>query len=390
MIIRERYLARIRPFYNKDLIKVITGFRRSGKSVLLHQIRDELVQDESRVLMINFESHLHAELLDYKRLDAHVSHFAKGKQGKLYFFFDEIQHVQGWEKSINSYRVTYHCDIYITGSNSQLLSSELATHIAGRYAAFTIYPLSFAEFRQTGQDFQAYLTYGGMPFLNQLNYQHNASLVYLSDVYNSVILKDIISRHQIRDVDLLGRLITYILLNNGKEFSARSIEKYFKSVNRKVSVDTILNYLSYCQEAFLLYPIKNQDMKNKEFLTANDKYYMVDHGLRLPLVQNPMSDIGQILENIVLLEALSRGYQVSVGRVDGREIDFVLQKANQIIYVQVAYLLAEESTIQREFGVYGLIQDNYKKYVLSMDQVDFSRDGIVHKHVAVFLGMEEW
>ena len=390
MIVRERYLAQIRPFYNKDLIKVITGFRRSGKSVLLQQIKEELVQDESRMLMINFESHLYAELLDHKRLDAYVSDFAKNKQGKLYLFFDEIQHVDGWEKSINSYRVSFDCDIYITGSNSKLLSSEIATHIAGRYAAFTIYPLSFNEFQQTGYDFQAYLTYGGMPFLPQLRYQHEASRVYLNDVYNSVILKDIISRHQIRDVDLLDRLTKYILLNNGKIFSARSIEKYFKSVGRKVSVDTILNYLSYCQEAFLLYPIKNQDMKNKEFLTTNDKYYMVDHGLRLPLVQNPLRDIGLILENIVLLEALSRGYQVSVGKVEGKEIDFVLQKANELIYVQVAYLLADPSTIDREFGVYALIQDNYRKYVVSMDQVDFSRDGIVHKNVEVFLGMAEW
>lgn len=390
MIIRERYLAQLRPFYNKDLIKVITGFRRSGKSVLLEQIKDELLLDEDNVLVINFESHLHAELLDHKRLDDYVSSFAGSKEGKLYFFFDEIQHVDGWEKSINSYRVTYNCDIYITGSNSNLLSSELATHISGRYAAITIYPLSFAEFRQTGQDFQTYLTYGGMPFLNQLEYQHEPSVVYLNDVYNSVILKDIISRHQVRDVDLLDRLIKYILLNNGKVFSARSIEKYFKSVGRRVSADTILNYLSYCQEAFLLYPLKNQEIKTKEFLTANDKYYMVDHGLRLPMVQNPMADIGLILENIVLLEAMSRGYKVSVGRVEGKEIDFVLQKASELIYVQVTYLLADPSTIDRVFGVYGLVQDNYRKYVVSMDQMDFSRNGIVHKHIETFLEMREW
>lgn len=390
MIIRERYLAQIRPFYNKDLIKVITGFRRSGKSVLLQQIQKEVVKDASHALTINFESHLFTSLQDHQLLDAHVAQFAQGKAGKLYLFFDEIQHVDGWEKSINSYRVTYDCDIYITGSNSNLLSSELATHIAGRYAAFTIYPLSYSEFQQHGQDFQAYITYGGMPFLSQLNYQEEPSRVYLNDVYNSVILKDIISRHQIRDVDLLDRLIKYILLNNGKVFSARSIEKYFKSVSRKVSVDTILNYLSHCQEAFLLYTIRNQDMKNKEFLAANDKYYVVDHGLRLPLVQNPMADIGLILENIVLMEALSRGYQVSIGRVDGREIDFVLQKANEFIYVQVAYLLADPSTIDREFGVYNLVQDNYRKYVVSMDQVDFSRDGILHRNVEAFLMAAEW
>jgi predicted AAA+ superfamily ATPase len=229
-----------------------------------------------------------------------------------------------------------------------------------------------------------------MPFLNQLDYQHEASMMYLSDVYNSVILKDIISRHQIRDVELLDRLIKYVLLNNGKVFSARSIEKYFKSVNRKVSVDTILNYLAYCRDAFLLYPLKNQDMKSKEFLTSGEKYYMVDHGLRIPLVQNPLSDIGLILENIVLLEALSRGYQVSVGRVEGKEIDFVLFKDNEPTYVQVAYLLADPGTIEREFGVYSLVKDNYRKYVVSMDPIDFSRDGIIHKNIVEFLETSSW
>lgn len=393
MILRERYLERIRPFYNKDVIKVITGFRRSGKSVLLQQIRDEIAgssRSNDHVLMLNFESHLYAGLLNSKDLDAFVARFAEGKTGRLYLFFDEIQHVDGWEKSVNSYRVSYDCDIYITGSNSKLLSSELATHIAGRYVAFTLYPLSYAEFKQNHQGFDTYLRYGGMPFLYQLDYQPEASRVYLNDVYQSVILKDIISRRQIRDVDLLDRLVKYVLLNSGKIFSARSIEKYFKSAGRRVSVDTILNYLSYCQEAFLLYPLKNQDMKSKEYLTANDKYYVVDHGLRLPLIQNPMSDIALILENIVLMEALSRGYQVSVGRVDGREIDFVLNRGAEVVYVQTTYMLADPKTVEREFGVYQLIQDNYRKYVVSMDRVDFSQNGIIHKNIEDFLETMEW
>ncbi|MHC1786572.1 MAG: ATP-binding protein [Christensenellales bacterium] len=390
MIIREKYLAQVRPFYNKDLIKVITGFRRSGKSVLLQQIRDELAPPDDRALMINFESHLYADLQGYRQLDAYVAAFLKGKAGKVYIFFDEIQNVEQWEKSINSYRVTYDCDIYITGSNSRLLSSELATHIAGRYVSFTLYPMSFDEFRFTGHGFDTYLRFGGMPFLNQLDYKPDTSLVYLNDVYNSVILKDIVGRHQIRDVDLLSRLIQYVIVNNGKVFSARSIEKYFKSVNRKVSVDTILNYLSYCQDAFLLYAIRNQDLKSKEFLVSNDKYYLVDHGLRLPLVQNPQSDIGLTLENIVLLEALSRRYQVSIGKVDGKEIDFVLHRGTEILYLQVAYLLADQATVDREFGVYRIVQDNYPKYVISMDRVDLSRDGIIHKHIEDFLIAENW
>lgn len=393
MIIRERYLRRIRPFYNKDVIKVITGFRRSGKSVLLRQIREELAggeEGDGRFLMINFESHLYAELLSHERLDAYVSRFAQGKEGRLYLFFDEIQQVDQWEKSVSSYRVSYDCDIYLTGSNSKLLSSELATHIAGRYVSFTLYPLSFSEFRQAGRGFDDYLMYGGMPFLQQLDYQSEASRVYLNDVYNSVILKDIISRHQIRDVDILDRLVKHVLINSGKAFSARSIEKYFKSAGRRVSVDTILNYLSYCQEAFLLHAVKNQDMKSKEFLTASEKYYLADHGLRLPLVQSPMSDIALILENIVLMEALSRGYQAAVGRAEGREIDFVFSRGEELLYVQVVYLLADQSTIGREFGVYELVKDNYPKYVLSMDRVDFSRDGIIHRNIEDFLLSEAW
>lgn len=383
-------MAQVRPFYNKDLIKVITGFRRSGKSVLLQQIRDELAAPDDRTLMINFESHLFMDLQANTQLDAYVAAFMKNKAEKIYFFFDEIQNVDQWEKSINSYRVTYDCDIYITGSNSRLLSSEFATHIAGRYVSFVLYPFSFSEFKHTGHGFESYLQFGGMPFLNQLGYKPDTSLVYLNDVYNSVILKDIVARHQIRDVDLLSRLIHYVTLNNGKVFSARSIEKYFKSVNRKVSVDTILNYLSYCQDAFLFYAIRNQDLKNKEYLASNDKYYMVDHGLRLPLVQNPQSDIGLTLENIVLLEALSRRYQVSIGKVDGKEIDFVLRKGDETLYLQVTYLLADPATMDREFGVYRMVQDHYPKYVISMDQVDFSRNGIVHKHIKEFLEMETW
>lgn len=390
MIIRERYLAQIRPFYNKDLIKVITGFHRSGKSVLLQQIRQELSVSEDRVLFINFESHLHAKLLDSRQLDAYVTAFAARKKGRLYFFFDEIQQVPGWEKSLSSYRVSFDCDIYLTGSNSSLLSSELATHIAGRYVAFTVYPLSFSEFQQTGQGFESYLHFGGLPFLQQLDYKQEACLVYLNDVYNSVVLKDIVARHQVRDVELLTRLIHYVVLSNAKVFSARSIEKYFKSVNRKVSVDTILNYLSYCQEAFLFYALKNLDLKSKEFLGAGDKYYMVDHGLRLPLIANPQADIALTLENLVLMEALSRGYQVSIGRVDGREVDFVLRKGAAQCYVQVAYLLADASTVEREFGVYRLVPDNYPKYVLSMDRVDFSRDGIRHRNIEEFLTADSW
>lgn len=364
MIIRETYLSKIRPFIGKDIIKVLTGIRRGGKSVLLEQIRNEI--NSPYTIFLNFEDLGNAHLCDYNALHAYVCDMIGDSKEKFYLFFDEIQEVRGWEKAINSLRVKFHADIYITGSNSQLLSGELATYIAGRYVSFTVYPFSFAEFKMVNSNytFDDYIRYGGMPFLSSIDFAPTVSKNYLQDIFHSVVLKDIVKRNNIREVDLLERIITYALANVGKRFSATSISKFFKAEKRTVAPETILNYLKACEEAYLLFRFKSQDINGKKMLKVNEKYYVVDHGLREAVVGENLKNAEIILENIVGLELLRRGYKVCVGRVDAKEIDFIGEKDGDKIYVQVCYLLNDESTIQREFGSLLEIRDNYPKYVL--------------------------
>lgn len=364
MIIRESYLSKIRPFIGKDIIKVLTGIRRGGKSVLLEQIRDEI--NSPHTLFLNFEDLGNQHLCEYNALHEYVCEKIGNSTEQFYLFFDEIQEVQGWEKAINSLRVKFKADIYITGSNSQLLSGELATYIAGRYVSFVVYPFSFSEFKLVSADytFDDYITYGGMPFLSSLDFEPEISKNYLRDVFNSVVLKDVVKRNKIRDVDLLERIISYALANVGRSFSATSISKFFKSEKRIVAPETILNYLKACEEAYLLYRLKSQDVNGKKMLKVNEKCYVVDHGLREAVVGSNLQNVEIILENIVGLELLRRGYKICVGRIGESEIDFIGEKAGDKLYIQVCYLLNDESTIQREFGSLLEIRDNYPKFVL--------------------------
>jgi predicted AAA+ superfamily ATPase len=278
-------------------------------------------------------------------------------------------------------------DVYITGSNAKLLSGELATLISGRYVQFAVYPFSYKEFLQQseGKTFADYLELGGMPFIGNIIDDKKAISLYLEDVYNSVVLKDVVKRNNIRDVDLLDRIVTYVLANIGKTFSATSIAKYFLSERRKVSTDTVLNYIRACEEAFLFRRIKRQDIQGKRILQVAEKYYVTDHGMRQAIYGRNTEDIQAVLENIVCIELLRRGYDVNVGAVDGKEIDFVAVKGNEPIYIQVAYLLHDETTREREFGNLLEIGDNYPKYVVSMDEIDMSRDGIRHLGIKDFL-----
>lgn len=364
MIIREAYLSKIRPFIGKDIIKVLTGIRRGGKSVLLEQIRDEI--DSPHTIFLNFEDLGNQHLCEYNALHEFICEKIGNSTDQFYLFFDEIQEVQGWEKAINSLHVKFKADIYITGSNSQLLSGELATYIAGRYVSFVVFPFSFSEFKTVSADytFDDYMKYGGMPFLSSLNFEPEISKNYLQDVFNSVVLKDIVKRNNIRDVDLLERIIAYALANIGRSFSATSISKFFKAENRTVAAETILNYLKACEEAYLLYRLKSQDINGKKMLKVNEKYYVVDHGLREAAIGENLQNTELILENIVGLELLRRGYKVCVGRVGDKEIDFVGEKDGDKLYVQVCYLLNAESTIQREFGSLLEIKNNFPKIVL--------------------------
>ena len=394
-------MQRIRPFMNTDLIKVFTGIRRAGKSVMLELVKNELKESgisEENFLCINFEQFSNSQYLDVQSLYKKIVDFQKNTKGKIYLFFDEIQEVTGWEKCINSCRIDFDCDIYITGSNAKLLSGELATYLAGRYVEFVIYPFSFAEFfemnliKNPNVDkatcFMQFLKTGGMPFLSNFPDDDVAKSQYLIDIYNSVVLKDVVKRNNIRDVDTLERIVAYAFSNIGHIFSATSLSKYFKSENRKISHDTILNYLKFCSDAFLFYKINRYDLEGKKIVTVNEKYYCADHGLREALFGKNIQNIDQVLENIVCLELLRRNYKVYVGKKGDLEIDFIAEKQGKKIYIQVAYLLANEETIKREFSVYNFVKDSYPKYVVSMDDLDFSQNGIIHKNIKDFLLME--
>ena len=394
-------MQRIRPFMNTDLIKVFTGIRRAGKSVMLELVKNELKESgigEENFLCINFEQFSNSQFLDVESLYKKITDFQKNAKGKIYLFFDEIQEVDGWEKCINSCRIDFDCDIYITGSNAKLLSGELATYLAGRYVEFVIYPFSFAEFfemnliKNPNADkatcFMQFLKTGGMPFLSNFPDDDSAKSQYLIDIYNSVVLKDVVKRNNIRDVDTLERIVAYAFSNIGHIFSATSLSKYFKSKNRKISHDTILNYLKFCADAFLIYKINRYDLEGKKIVSVNEKYYCADHGLREAVFGKNIQNIDQVLENIVCLELLRRNYKVFVGKKGDTEIDFIAEKQSKKIYVQVAYLLASEETVKREFSVFNSVKDSFPKYVVSMDDFDFSQNGIIHKNIKDFLLMD--
>ena len=403
MIKRDLYMKRIRPFIGLDLIKVITGIHRCGKSVMLELIKQELIEsgvNPSQFISINFEDLSYSHLQTAQSLHDEITSRAKEIGGKVYLFFDEIQEVKDWEKCINSFRVSLDCDIYITGSNAKLLSGELATYLSGRYVEFVIYPFSFKEFMELfrtiypnnsiQQCFQKYLITGGMPYLANIQYADEPSKQYLHDLFNSVQLKDIVKRNKIRDVDLLERIIAYVIANVGTTFSASSLAKFLKSEQRTVAPETILNYIKYCCDAYLFYQVKRVDLQGKQILSTNEKYYIADHGIREAVFGGNMRDINLILENIVYLELLRRGYKVTVGKTGEKGIDFVCDKHGEKLYVQVTYLLASEDTIKREFGAYDTIRDNFPKYVVSFDEFDMSRNGIKHQNIRDFLLAEKW
>lgn len=396
MIIREKYLSKIRPFYDQDLIKVITGIRRSGKSIILLQIIDELKEkgiQESQIIYINFEDEDCSFIQNDKDLHKYIKEKIINKE-KYYLFFDEIQNVEKWEKAINSFKATKNVSIFITGSNSDLLSGELATHISGRYVSFKIFPFTFKEVcemkglkdkQNIEEQFQNYLTWGGMPqrfaFTDDMQ-----TKTYLSDLYDSIVVKDIISRYNIKDIELLNRIAEYIVTTPSQNFSAESLSKYFLGTDkREVSKVTLYNYLEYMNKAYLINKADRYDVRGKRILNGKYKYYLTDLGLGQVKNSGKRPQLGAYLENIVYNELLSRGYDVKVGDLDKAEVDFIATRFEEKIYVQVAYILADEKTEEREFGAFKGIEDNYPKYVLTMDKFDFSRDGIIHKNVIDWL-----
>ena len=399
MIKREKYLKIIRPFYEQDLIKVITGIRRSGKSVILTQIMEELKESgikEEQIIYINFEFADYIDITDAKKLNAFIEQKLINK-AKYYVFFDEIQNVDKWEKVVNSLKSKYNknISIFITGSNSDLLSGELATHIAGRYVSFKVYPFTFAEAcelkdikdndkYELERVFDDYIIWGGMPQRFSLKDELQVK-TYLSDVYNSIVIKDIIERFKIKDIDLFNKILTFIMTTPSQIFSAESLTKYLCSENIEVSKITIYNYLEYMCRAMLINKAERFDVRGKRILNGKYKYYLTDLGLGQVINNERKKQMGAYIENVVYNELLSRGYDVKVGTLDSGEIDFIATKFNEKIYIQVAYILSDETVIDREFNVYKKIEDNYPKYVLSMDKIDLSQNGIIHKNIIDWL-----
>ena len=394
-IFRDKYIEKIKKFIDKPIVKILTGMRRVGKSTILNIIKDYVlkdVPDENKIYM-NFESFEFFDIKDANALKNYLDEKLKDKKGRLYFFFDEIQLVKDWEKVINALRVSLNSDIYITGSNSKLISGDLATLLAGRYVEFEIQPFTFDEFSEIYKSsnlnreelFQKFIKIGGMPGLKYFNLEEEVSQKYLNDIYNTVLVKDVLNYNNIRDVDIFNRILSFAMQNIGGTFSASAIRNYLKSENRNISVDTVLNYLEYCNKAFVLKKVPRYDLSGKKLLKVDEKYYLTDHGFRQSMGFSNVKDIEKTLENIVYIELLSRGYHVKIGKVKDREIDFVAKKSEEISYFQIAYLMENEKTRKREFGAYDLITDNYPKYVLSMDKLDFSQRGIVHKNIIDFL-----
>jgi len=398
MIKREKYLKRIRPFYEQDLIKVITGIRRCGKSVILNQIMDELRQSgvkDEQIIYINFEFTDYIDINDAKKFNDFIEKKLINKN-KYYVFFDEIQNVDRWEKVVNSLKAKYNenISIFITGSNSDLLSGELATHIAGRYVSFKIYPFTFDEVcelkdikdkdkYELERTFDDYIIWGGMPQRFLMNDELQIK-TYLSDVYYSIVVKDIIERFKIKDLDLFNKILTFIMTTPSQTFSADSLTKYLLNENIDVSKMTVYNYLEYMCRALLINKADRFDVRGKRILNGKYKYYLTDLGFTNILNDGKKKQISTYLENIVYNELVARGYNVNIGTLENGEIDFIATRFEEKEYYQVTFHLSDD-IIEREFGVYKNIQDNYPKYVISCDTFDFSQNGIIHKNIIDFL-----
>ena len=394
MLKREMYLSRIRGFYESDLVKILVGIRRCGKSVILKQIINELREknvDDNHIIYVNFELIEFEELQDYKNLNKYI----KDKiidGNKYYVFLDEIQKVEKFEDVVNSLRASIeNISIFITGSNSKLLSNELSTVLSGRYVLFNIYPLSYKEFIElTNKDSKAeetfwdFVKWGGLPNRTQFTDESNIK-DYLHSVFDSIILRDVVERLGLKNTILFDLLLQYLVDTTGREFSAENVIKYLKNEGKSVSTETIYIYLDALCKALMISKIYRYDIHGKATLKTLNKYYMTDLGIAQ--IKNNNFEINKsfAIENVVYNELLQRGYDVYIGKTKNGEIDFIATKTNEKLYFQVAYLLQNDKVQNREFGAFKEIEDSYPKYVLSLDRVDFSRDGIIHKNIIDWL-----
>ena len=396
MLIRESYLSKIRGFYHSDLIKILVGIRRCGKSVILNQIMQELKDkdgiDNDHLIFINFEYIEFEDLLDYKKLNQYVKEKIKDNQ-MYYLFLDEVQNVNNFEKVVNSLRASIsNISIFLTGSNSKMLSKELSSVLSGRYVLFNINPLSYQEYvHLTGKDgydmdtFWDYAKWGGLPnrcFFNQVTDIKN----YLYSVYDSIILRDVVNRLNLKDTFLFDMILQYLIETSGREFSADNIIKYLNRENKKISNETLYNYIDALCKALIIRKVYRYDISGKGVLKTLNKYYATDLGIAQ--IKNSKREFENyiVLENIVYNELINRDFEVYIGKTKNGEVDFLAKKDGIVKYIQVTYQMeGNDKTQEREFGAYKYIDDDYDKYVISLDKKDLSRDGIIHLNLIDFL-----
>ena len=403
MIYRKLYMDKILPFVDTPFIKILTGVRRSGKSTILTMLQEELKKrgvEERQILFYRFDSLQYEDINTASKLYKEVKrHLAEGK--KTYVFLDEVQEIESWEKAVNSFMTDFDVDIYVTGSNSRMMSSEISTYLTGRYVSFRIFPLSFSEYLEFREsyaspdgiyrEFYRYIRLGGFPALSQKDYAFEDAYTVVRDIYNSTIFTDIVKRNQIRKVDQLERVVKYVFDNVGQTFSALTLSKYLKSEHRQMDPETVYSYLSKLEKAYILHRCSRYDIKGKEILKTQEKFYLADSAFRFAVLGYKEDMVSSTLENIVYLELLRRGYEVFVGKFDRAEIDFVATKQEEKIYIQIAQRIGAIETENREYGRLLSIADNYPKYVLRTDEFAGGNfEGIKTKHIADFLLSEDY
>lgn len=400
MVIRSNYMNYIRPYFNTPFVKILTGIRRCGKSTLLEMIMEEIINTgvkKENIIYLHLDSYINDNISNGKQLYDFIS--SKIKDERVYIFIDEVQEATGWEKAINSLMVDYNVDIYVTGSNSKLLSSEISTYLTGRYISIPVYTLSYEEYLifkketkqyELGKDYiKEYIEYGGFPAIAIQSFSRNEAYTIVKDIYNSVVFTDIVKRNSIRKVDLFERVVKFIFENIGKTFSASSITGYLKSEGRIVDSETLYNYISYLEKAFIIYRANRYDVQGKEILKTQEKYYLSDQSLKYSMLNFDSKMIASILENIVYLELRRKHYDVYIGKFRTKEIDFVATKSGKKVYIQVCRNLPEDS--DREIQNLKDIKDNYPKYIVTLDKYDAGNiDGIEIIYLEDFLLKQEY
>lgn len=400
------YIEKIMTYVDTPFVKILSGVRRCGKSTILKMIMEELKKQgipEARILHYNFDSMQHEDVKTAKLLYEEVKSLISPK-GKTYLFLDEIQEVESWEKAVNSFITDFDVDIYVTGSNSRMMSSEISTYLTGRYISFHIFPLSFSEYlsfrkaynvveltHNTHSELSRYLRLGGFPAIHLQEYTPDEAYPIVKDIYNSTIFTDIVKRNQIRKIDQLERIVKFAFDNVGRTFSAASISKYLKSENRTLDNETVYNYLGKLESAFILHRCSRYDIQGKEFLKTQEKFYLSDPAFRYSILGYTPDSVAAMLENLIYLELLRRGYNVCIGKIGNAEIDFVATRQENKLYIQVAQQIEQEETEQREYGRLLSIPDNYPKYVLRTDEfAGGNYQGIKTMHIADFLLSSEY